>query len=247
MKVTLLSYTGHGHPDPMYAAKLLAFTKNTRLNMTPDSFDSFMGKDAIAILDELKAMAVTIRSSWEFLDVIFLITGASRSTLQQLTRTRTASYAMQSQRVTDLRDVTWTPIGRDRKEMMTHDRFIEGVVRHYKESVDGGLPLEDARDMLPIGVHSNIVAKYNLRNWVDLVHKRSSLRVQGPYRDIVRQMVKEVTEVWPWVNLFLTDPRDDAFRLLEEAAQEVAPKGAMSTGPANKIAKAIDLLRTNGG
>jgi flavin-dependent thymidylate synthase len=245
MKVSLLSYTGAGHPDPLYAAKLLAFTKNTRLNMTPDSFASFMAKTKDEIFEELRAMAITIPSSWEFVDLIFLITAASRATMQQITRTRNASFAMQSQRVTDLRDVTWTPVGRDRPEMEANDKIIDKMVKHYKESIDDGLPLEDARDMLPIGVHSNILAKYNLRGWIELVRKRSSLRVQGSYRDIIEQMVKETKRELPWVEIFLADPRDQAFKLLEEAAREVAPQGAMSSGPANKIAKAIDLLRTS--
>ena len=42
MNVTLIDYTGKGSSDPMYAAKLLCFVKDTRLEMTPDMFDKAM-------------------------------------------------------------------------------------------------------------------------------------------------------------------------------------------------------------
>ena len=45
MKVTLIEYTGSGHPDPAkHAMAILAFTKSTRLTMSPGLFAEIMAK-----------------------------------------------------------------------------------------------------------------------------------------------------------------------------------------------------------
>lgn len=241
-KVTLISYTGAGHPDPLYAAKLLAYTKSTRLNMTPEGLDTFMKMDEAAIATEMNYMATTIPSSWEFADLIFAINGVSRATAQQITRTRTATFAMQSQRVSDMSDVDW-----DHKEGFAFDSEMKHSITAYTETVKAGMPLEDARDLLPIGVHCNLIAKYNLRSLVELCRARDSLRVQGPYRDVCAQMKAATIDVWPWSETFFVPPNDKAIKMIEEVAQEIAAlggeQGAMYKGLSGKLAKAADLIK----
>lgn len=251
-KVTLISYTGHGHPDPLYAARLLAFTKQTRLQMDPGGFAAFMARPAEDILKELDYMAGTIPSSWEFADVTFLISEVSRATAQQITRTRFTpidgdifgSYAMQSQRVTDMSGVTWDPKPGEGDEP---DEWFEDRMRlsldAYALAVARGNTLEDARDLLPMGVHCNLVAKYNFRNFVEMCSARESIRVQGPFREVTRQMKEQVLAVWPWAAAFFVPKQDRALAMLQEVASELAEAGAVYKGPAGKIAKAIDLIK----
>jgi thymidylate synthase ThyX len=235
--VKLISYTGHGHPDRLYAAKLLAFTKSTRLNMDPEGFDAFMSKSELEIMKELEYMAGTIPSSWEFGDLTFLISQVSRATAQQITRTRTASFAMQSQRVTDMSKVTWD------KRYPTFDARMEQAIESYSEQVATGLPLEDARDLLPVGVHCNLVAKYNFRTVVETCIARESIRVQGSYREVVQQMRAEVLRVWPWAATFFRPREERALEMLQEVAKQLSEAGAVYKGPAGQIAKAIDLIK----
>lgn len=242
-EVKLISYTGHGHPDPLYAARLLAYTKNTRLQMTPDGLNEWMHKPESEILDELAYMAKTIPSSWEFVDLTFAISKVSRATAQQITRTRTASFAMQSQRVTDMRSVTWDKVGEEMQTREMHDIRMQDAIASYTGAVEEGMSLEDARDLLPIGVHCNLIAKYNLRSLVDLVRARDSMRVQGAYKSVAKQMKAETIRVWPWAEVFFEHPHDKAFKMLEEVADQLAEKGAVYKGPAGDIAKAIDLLK----
>lgn len=244
-EVKLISYTGHGHPDPLYAAKLLAFTKSTRLNMDPEGFDTFMKKSDAEIMAELEYMAGTIPSSWEFGDLTFLISKVSRATAQQITRTRTATFAMQSQRVTDMSNVSWDKhyseetFGVD----LSFDTRMRSGIANYKAVVESGMSLEDARDLLPIGVHCNLVAKYNFRTVVETVIARQSIRVQGPYREVVHQMKAEVLRVWPWAATFFRPRQERAVEMLQEVAEQLAEAGAVYKGPAGQIAKAIDLIK----
>lgn len=248
--VTIVDHTGKGHPDPLYAARLLCFTKNTRMNMKTS-----MAWDApeSVILDEIKYMATTIPSSWEFADFTFLISDVSRATAQQITRTRVASFAMQSQRVTDMSEVSWDSKhgskGDKAVSKWKFDSMMNAAVSNYKEAIDDGLSLEDARDLLPIGVHCNLVAKYNLRMIVDLCRKRDSLRVQGPYQDVVQQIRLLVIKTWPWAEPFFVPKQQASIKMIEEVAKALREieglDGAVYNGLSGKLAKAADLLKVD--
>jgi flavin-dependent thymidylate synthase len=244
-KVDLIYFTGKDTPDEMYyAARLLAFTKGTRLQMTPDGLDQFLDAPVDNIKDELSYMAATIASSWEFVDVIFSIRDVSRACAQQITRTRTASYAMQSQRVTDMSEVTFhipdTVTGAAR---VAYESFLKGSRIDYQSLVhDMGVSKEDARGVLPINAHCNLIAKYNLRSWVDLVRSRQSLRVQGEYQDIARQMKEAVLAVWPWASTFVEPKSNKAIAMIEEVAKSELLSAEMKM----QLAKAADLIKKEG-
>ena len=244
MKVTLINYTAD-------AVNLLLFTKQTRLNMTPGLMAEIAAWPAEKKAAELAYMARTIRSSWEFIDYTFLIEGVTRAIAQQITRTRTASFAMQSMRVTDVREMEIdNPFrlrhggDRDLANIGTFDAAAEDARIAYKTLVDNGAPLEDARGILPLNTTCNLVAKYNLRSLVDVVTARSSLRAQGPYAQIARDMRAAVLNVHPEFFPFFNDPREEAFGMLEAVARELGI--TPGKGPAWEIAKAVDLLRKQG-
>ena len=250
--VNLVTYTGAGTPDPKFeAARLLAFTKNTRLQMTPDGMKKFSNMEEKDLLDELDYMSKTIPSSWEFADVVFLITRVSRATAQQVTRSRHATFAMQSQRVTDVSEASWDnpydifsqPGEPERERFEMFERAMKASVDRYKALLCEDATLEDARDVLLVGLHCNIVAKYNLRSLSELVRARKSLRVQGPYRDIIVQMESLVTGIWPWSEGFFKPKNEIALKMLEEIAVELGEGGAMYKGVSGKLAKAVDLLK----
>lgn len=239
-KVTLIDCTGRGNPDPLYAAKLLCFTKNTRMEMT-SSLQALDSWPEEKLLEQLQYMARTIPSSWEFLHMTFLFSEVSRATAQQITRTRKASYAMQSQRVTDMSNVTFDHRTGD------FDAAMRNGISSYSELVDGGVSFEDAREVLPIGVHCNLVAGYDFRTIVELCLKRDSLRVQGPYVEIVRQMKAIVLQQWPWAKAFFIPKNQSSIAIIEEVALKLreaeGEKGAMYNGLSGQLAKAADLLK----
>src|SRR5690554_7915754 len=105
-KVELIYYTGMESDDPYYAARLLAFTKNTRLNMTPEGFEKFASMSEEELDQELDYMSKTIKTALAIADVTFLIRDVSRATAQQITRMRNAVFQMQSERVSSLADAS---------------------------------------------------------------------------------------------------------------------------------------------
>jgi hypothetical protein len=246
-EVSIIDYTGKGSRDESWhAARLLAFTKNTRLQMNPDGFKEFEDMPVQSIAEEIAYMATTIPSSWEFVDVTFLMTDLSRATAQQVTRTRTASFAMQSQRVTEMSGVTWTLLlGMMKLPKTGFDLAMEDQVKSYKHLIDVyDVTLEDARDLLPIGVHCNLVAKYNLRTIAELVQKRKSIRVQGPYRDIVVQNGSSGQGNLALVgSLLQAEERGGRSVCWRRWPRSLRKLERCTRGPAGQIAKAIDLLK----
>lgn len=242
-KIELIEYTGKGRADQRWhAADLLIFTKQTRLEMSADGLESVKAMSESEKRKELSYMAGTIPSSWEFVDLTFLISGVSRATAQQITRTRTASYAMQSQRVTDLRGVgVVNPYPEGSEQAMDFAVGAATCLEEYGRAIENGVAPQDARGLLPMSVECNLVAKYNLRSLVDLIAARRSLRAQGEYAQIADDMYKAVIEVWPWAAAFFEPKFTAAIGRLEELAQEQGI--AVGKGLGWELAKIIDLLR----
>lgn len=235
MKVTLINHTQD-------AADLLLFTKSTRLNLTPGLMDEIRTWPLSRKLEELEYMSKTIKSSLEFVDVTFLIEGVSRATAQQITRTRTASYAMQSQRVNDLRNFeVVNPFAEDSDNHKAFLQAVEDSLRNYSALVDAGVALEDARGVLPMNSACNLIAKYNLRSFADVLKTRKSLRAQGEYAQMANDMERLVLDVWPWASKFFQSDYDVAIKMLEGIAKDLGITAGKGAGW--EVAKAIDLLR----
>ena len=148
---------------------------------------------------------------------------------------------MQSQRIVDMTDVTVTnpyPAGH-----ALYEKFESGSGRAlcaYDTLIKSGAAPQDARGVLPMNTQCNLVAKYNLRAFVDLVRSRSSLRTQGEYAELMAQAKAEVLHAWPWSHFFFESPHDTAITELKAIASEL---GVLpGDGPGWRIAKAIDLL-----
>jgi flavin-dependent thymidylate synthase len=213
-KVTIISAT---EVDEFKAAALLIFTKQTRLVMSPSGLEEMQKKvvqDPDWAIAELDYMSKTIRSSWEFLDITFMIENVSRA----CARTRLASYAMQSMRVTDMSEVSFQKpdFGTNIDAEEYYDATLAEALESYKGCLAERMSKEDARGVLPLATHCNLVAKYNLRTLVDLIHARTSPRVQGEYRDIAQQMRESLCSMYSWAYMFLRNQNEIAHAVLEE-------------------------------
>jgi flavin-dependent thymidylate synthase len=224
------------------AETVLIFSKNTRLNLSPALFEQIKHWDDEKVAAELAYMATTIRSSWEFVDLTFLVEGVTRACAQQMTRTRTASYAMQSQRVTNAGQMAVAnPYDPASDNHMLFETAVTSIRGTYDALLAGGGKLEDARGILPMNTTCNLLVKYNLRSFADVLAARKSFRAQGEYADIVLQMEKLVLEEWPWATEFFKPQDQMVIGLLSEVVKELGVK--TGHGPGWQIAKAIDMLR----
>lgn len=247
IQVDLIDFTGAGSDDPHWrAARLLAFTKSTRLNMSPDGFQRFLDMPLEELQEELQYMVRTLPSSWEFVDATFVIREVSRACAQQITRTRWSpmeadifgSYAMQAQRVTDVTEAPcYIPDSIPEHLRTTYEMDLEFALNSYRKALEYGIHNEDARGLLPMHVASNLVVKFNLRSLTELCRKRSSMRVQGEYNEVVRQMRALLIAQWPWSEPFFEPKETIASQIIEEVAATLPREQRLL------LAKAADLLK----
>jgi flavin-dependent thymidylate synthase len=250
MQVALLDYTGIGISDPAdYAAKLLIYCKSTRLTQGDDLKRKIAMLSPDAVKRDLKEIIMTIRSSWEFVDYTWQVTGVTRAFTHQFVRSRHASFAQQAMRVADMSEfehLTPDTVKTAGKEE-AWNLCMQMIASIYKELREAGVPAQDARGVLPTNVLTNIVCKMNLRAFAELVGKRENLRAQGEYADVVRAMKAEVLRVHPWTQPFLEPERTrtpavDA--MLKAALGDASP---VDRPEINAALKEVDMLKATWG
>jgi flavin-dependent thymidylate synthase len=197
MNVELISYT----PD---ALELLIYTKSTRLQADTSMGDIKAWPESKK-MEHLSYMRGTIRSSWEFVDYVFKISGVSRAFTHQLVRTRTGSYAQESLRTVPPKGGYMIP------EAMHNDAHIgeeycdqaDSAMNVYKWLIENGAPPQDARGILPIATETSIIVKWNLRTIHDTALLRLCVRTQGEYQQVFKAMRDKIIEIHPWAEDFI--------------------------------------------
>jgi thymidylate synthase (FAD) len=242
MTVDLIDYTGCGTPDPSrHAANLLVFTKQTRLEMRPGLLSEIAQWPLSRIYDELDYMANTIPSSWEFVTYTFLINNVTRAFTHQFVRTRTGSYAQQTMRVLNVDGWSYGTGPTIEGDLLLEAKYQDAMTvvdAAYRELIKDGAAIEDARGVLPTNIHTNIVAKFDLRSLADTARKRASGRTQGEYRQVMNAMLEAVLQVHPWAGLFFGRTFDVAAGELEAAL-----RAALPGDEATRLVKLLDQMR----
>lgn len=191
MKVELINRT-------TWALETLLYTKNTRLQ-GEQSLDDIIKWSEEKKLEHLGYMKDTIQSSWEFVDYTFEISGVTRAFTHQLVRTRTASFAQESQRTIDASDHEVINTSGDEN----FDYHAIAVMEGYADCIKHGLPIQDARGLLPTNISTSIIIKLNLRTLHDMGLLRLCTRTQGEYQRVFKLMLECVVEVHPWAKQFI--------------------------------------------
>lgn len=205
MKVTLVYHTAN-------AEDILILSKSTRLNLNASMIDDIKKMSNEDKLKELQYISNTVPSSWEFVDYIFLIEGVSRAFTHQFVRTRTGSYAQQAMRIVNeskydyiVDDAIKDDLDPDRQSQAYHllNNINSSIQEAYSALISMGYKPEVARGILPTNISTNILAKFNLRAFSQLVSSRLGGRTQSEYQHVARAMVNEVLKVHPWAEKFL--------------------------------------------
>lgn len=251
MKVTLIS-----HLPSEDAVNLLIYTKLTRLTQGEETRDKVAQMSSVEKMNELVAMSKTIPSSWEFVDYVFEIKDVTRAFTHQFVRTRTGSYAQQTMRMLEKQDFTYEmgPTIDDAEKRGKYVTCMEHIQDAYDDLIALGVAVEDARGVLPTNIHTNIIAKFNLRTLAEMARSRGGLRTQSEYRDVLEGMIGAVLAVHPWAKVFLQPehftPILDAEDAIKEIEQHLTDPNvshsdlrALIIGELTSIKKSIDQIR----
>lgn len=137
----------------------------------------------------------------------FKLTGVPRAMTHQIVRHRQMAFGQQSYRVSSCySDPVRIPpslIGRVDSENRAHDLMIDyelavrTVRRVYKELIEFGIPMEQARCIMPMGTCTKIAVTMRLRDMIDYFSGRTSDITQDEHTYIVCLMAKEMRDKQP--------------------------------------------------
>jgi thymidylate synthase (FAD) len=191
-KVTLITWTNKPI-ETMYWAFM------NMHNPIPDSLDAIHLEDEEreAFLDML--MKQPHQTVCEFINTVWKIDGASRAFQTQLIRTRTAAYSIQSLRIVDVGKFAdaglYSKSSKLKSKPLAEEKFdktMKQLQEVYADLIKMGCPVEDARGILPLNIHSPITMAINLRALYHMLELRFCENTQEEYREVAEQMKQEI-------------------------------------------------------
>lgn len=187
--VTLVSWTNN--PIKAVASQLLNMQGRMVHNLDDISED-----EALKLLKDLKRTALA--GGLEVIDMLFQIENVPRSLTHQLVRTRVgATYHQESLRFTTRADGFDYDIGptiRTEEQKDWFESSMEILADSYKNLVNLGVSMEDARGVLPISTLTKVGVKYNFKTLVHTSHVRLCFQSQGHWMKIFKMIKKEISE-----------------------------------------------------
>lgn len=137
----------------------------------------------------------------EHASATFLIEGISRACMAQLTRHRLASFTVESMRYCDVSgNGVVTPASVQPGVGWTSDVFAQATEyarQAYESLLDGGVPPEDARYVLPIGTTTRLAMTANFRELRHIIKLRGSNEAQWEIRALAGKLLEILKEHAP--------------------------------------------------
>ena len=139
----------------------------------------------------------------ESIPVTFSITGISRATTHQLVRSRVGAVFGQQ----GGRDNNWHNFNqRIPDTWYDHENLVRRIETFhiyqndlYQAAIQAGVPYQDARYVLPMGLETSLVASYNLLSFKGLAERRLCNRMMWETNYVVRLMSDLVVQAFPFV------------------------------------------------
>jgi len=207
MKVELVEYTPNAEALCAAAMKLCHVPDKDSFMDMYRSFLSGHYADAESKIKEFISLALKLghESVLEHASFTFYVEGVSRALTHQLVRHRIASYSQQSQRHVDISEPSFViPESFSGKKIVSNlraDGVVEGLMKNiwdvYSELIKSGVPLEDARFVLPNACTTKIVITMNARELRHFFKLRCSKHAQWEIREMACRMLKLCNDVAP--------------------------------------------------
>lgn len=206
MEVKLLSYNKN-ILDIIYSACRTCYSKLTPIEIYDNTSEVSEDKKLELIK---KVMDSGHLSTTEHAYFTFAIGGVSRALLAQITRHRLCSFSVQSQRYVEIKEnlddlIILKTCGTKQDKLLLlnkyftfkddNDLFIDAYIDSlisYLKLTQAGYKAEDARNVLPQGVKTNIVLSCNLRELMHICGLRLCKHAQLEVRTMLKEMKNEV-------------------------------------------------------
>jgi len=194
----------HCSPDPNYNLKCLADITQKRQEMaqyiSSEIRDKYQPTDTKTLIPYL--LKANHTSLFEHMYISFGIEGISRSLLAQITRHRMASYTVSSQHYQNYANYP-TTINKDLydKHFGSVADIFDKLDDAYQKLIIGGMPKEEARQLLPNAKCVNLVWTINARSLINFLNQRMCKRNVSEMR-IFAEKIRTLAKIW-WPTLFM--------------------------------------------
>lgn len=183
---------------PCSEVTLIDYTKNAEATIVKlckgykgmfDNSESMLAdiEDAFSDIPKTKLKGPT-----EMAYMVWLITGVTRAFCQQLTRTRLASYVMESMRFMGHKGVYQILATGNLSKVTvgnTYDETVIQSIRAYEYMLESGIAPEDARGVLPTNILTSIFVGMPLSTLMHIYDQRMCCQAQqGEWQPLLIQM-----------------------------------------------------------
>jgi len=195
VQVTLINYTPN--PELTIATAARSSTSPSRVTKLRNELTPKQVENLLKRLLESGHL-----SPFEHASFTFAIEGISRVTSHQLVRHRLASYTQQSQRYVSLKEhgyVTPPTISSRPEFTAKYQQAIEAAHKLYSDMQATGIPMEDARYVLPQAIKTQLVMTMNARELLHACSLRLCLRAQWEIVELFEMIKSEVEKVAPYL------------------------------------------------
>ena len=162
----------------------------------------------------------------EYPDIEMIIEGYSARMIRELythiigTSRLQASTRYIDYNVLDVENDFYYPETMNAEQKEIYKKALENMKASYAALVESGLPKEDAANLLPLGMHSKIVFKINLRALIHLAEMRCCTRAYREFRMFMKELkevLSGVSDEWKWICDNLLVPKCERLGYCDEA------------------------------
>jgi flavin-dependent thymidylate synthase len=207
--------------DPEAAAGEAVTPRATLISQTPnplrvmaaaaEMYRGHVVRDASAITQDCakfwfdEAQATKLKAGLEFIDLHFLVEGVTRNLTHQMVRQRTAVYVQESLRFAVKDNAAWEVaippslygLKEDDPRVVVWKNHVLRAASDYMALINGGIPSEDARGILPMNITTRLHYKTNLRNLMDQAGNRLCTQAQQEWKLLWNEMIAAIRDWGP--------------------------------------------------
>lgn len=236
----LVTYPEWEQIEPMLVDSALA-----AFGYEPHKYDQLDDSERDRLLDEILEGGA-LPNSLEGIKYVFYITGISKTTLAQFTRHRIGvSYTSVTSGNFDQRKTPYI-MPKAVKNADMEQEYREGIMAAYEayaNMVDNGVPLENAREVLPQAIANYNIFTVNFRALQTIFGIRS-VEPEQPvvWKYLLKDIKSEIEEVHPrlaehleYHNSYENYPRDNSWDAYDQFKHPEAPEDHPAGNPDNFI------------
>lgn len=144
----------------------------------------------------------------EWVEIHLLIDGYSARVMREFERHHIgASFLQQSTRYCEWKEDTAIVLPPSVNKVINeneseYSKWCKGFIDWIDFLSEKGVPKEDIAMFYPLGMETKIVDKRNLRNLVEMSHKRMCTRAYWEFRQLMDDIVSELRKIsdeWEWI------------------------------------------------